>query len=225
MRVPSQALRSGDLSSRAKQIIDPATGAAFPNNQIPTNCIDPIANYFLQFVPIPNTPGGTFVWNASGTRDFDQGNGRLDYLIDSNDTLSLRYSGNFAIRSSPGSLPTSGGTAQTINSQNSGVGYTHIFSPSFLNELRLGYVRLYYANNPQGLGTNHTLESGIKGFEQTSLNFPGFPSIGVSTYTSFTNGVGFAPIINPTNTYQLTDTASLTKGRHNLRFGIIFGAA
>lgn len=217
VRVPSAALRAGTLSGNIK---DPLSNAPFANSQIPASRIDPIATYFLQFVPLPNTPDGqTFIWNASGKQDANQGNGRIDYAISSKDQLNLRYSVNLGLNESQGALPTSGGRFQQIDAHNAGIGYTRVFSPTLVNELRLGYARLVSANRPQGLGTNYTVDSGILGFAQTSLNFPGFPSIGAGGY-GITDGTAFSPIQNPTNTYQITDAATWTVGRHTVKFGI-----
>ena len=64
--VPSADMRNGDFSGLAP-IIDPTTGVAFPNNQIPSARFSGPAIYFLQFIPPPNTPAGTYSWAPSNT--------------------------------------------------------------------------------------------------------------------------------------------------------------
>jgi hypothetical protein len=55
--VPTQAMRNGDFSGSAVQLINPRTGQPFPNNQIPVSQMDPAALYLMGFIPLPNVPG------------------------------------------------------------------------------------------------------------------------------------------------------------------------
>src|SRR5262249_33688078 len=57
--VPNAALRSGDFSSINNVIYDPLTHLPFPNNQIPTDRIDPVALRILSnsLIPLPNQSG------------------------------------------------------------------------------------------------------------------------------------------------------------------------
>jgi hypothetical protein len=57
--VPTEAMRSGDFSGSSVQLINPQTGLAFANNQIPANMIDPSALALLNYIPLPNVPGAT----------------------------------------------------------------------------------------------------------------------------------------------------------------------
>ncbi|PYQ80328.1 MAG: hypothetical protein DMG03_23315, partial [Acidobacteria bacterium] len=66
--VPTEAMRRGDLSASSTPIYDPMTGnangsgrAAFPNNLIPAERIDPIVKRLLALIPLPN------VQNADGS--------------------------------------------------------------------------------------------------------------------------------------------------------------
>lgn len=57
--VPTAAMRSGDFSSAGIQLIDPATGKAFANNQIPANRMSSAATALMQYIPLPNVDGVT----------------------------------------------------------------------------------------------------------------------------------------------------------------------
>ena len=52
--VPTQAQRNGDFSSISTQLIDPVSGGAVPNNQIPASRLSPVSQYFLNNIPLPN---------------------------------------------------------------------------------------------------------------------------------------------------------------------------
>jgi hypothetical protein len=217
--LPSEAFRNGDFSALATPIRDPLTGEQFTGNQIPDDRISDTSRFLLGFVPFPNNSTGTLQYAASSVNDYDQHSIRVDQQIGKGN-LYVRYSITDQSRISPGSLPTSGTVNQDTRTQNVVVNYNHIFSSALLNEARLGYGRLYNANSPQGLGNNVTIQAGIRGFDQTSINFPGFPNINVTGFGAIINGVAFAPIINPTNTWHITDNLTLIHGRHNTRVGV-----
>ena len=216
--VPSAAFRQGDFSSLSAQIRDPLTGAPFAGNMIPKDSINPSTAYFLQFVPPANTPQGTFVYSAPFSGNADQGNMRIDQRIGAKDSVFGRYSINNIDRFNPGSFPNQGGYTQGLRAQNAVLSETHLFSPTVVNELRLGYTRMKNSNLPVGLGTNYTEQAGIHGFEQTSLNFPGFPQLSISGFTGI-NGNAYQPIINPTNMYEIVESVSIIRGRHTIKAG------
>lgn len=219
--VPTEAQRRGDFSALATPIRDPLTGVAFPGNIIPTSRINPATNYFLQFIPAANTAQGTFVYAAPFRSDADQGNARYDHVFSAKDSVAVRYSINHLQAFTPGAFVQVGGFNQRQRVQNLVLSHTHIFNPTTLNELRLGYTRMHNANLNQGLGTNHTQLSGIRGFEETSQNFPGFPNLGITGFQGIP-GNAFQPLVNPTNSYQIVDTVSLIRGAHTIKAGIDF---
>jgi hypothetical protein len=220
--VPGADFQQGNFSALDSPIRDPLTGTPFAGNIIPPDRISSTSQYLLQFIPLPNNSSGTLQYLANRSLTVNQLNGRIDHQINSRDSIFVRYSYNDQTEISPGDLPTSGTVDRKTRTQNAVVSETHIFSPTALNEVRLGYGRLFNANFPQGLGTNYTLQAGIKGFEQTSLNFPGFPNIAVTGFGTLINSLAFAPIVNPTNTWHLVDNFTWIKGRHTTKFGIDF---
>ena len=54
--VPTAAMRAGDFSASAIQLVDPATGLPFANNQIPANSVDSTAAALMSYIPLPNVP-------------------------------------------------------------------------------------------------------------------------------------------------------------------------
>lgn len=221
--VPDTATRGGDLTNvlGATPAHDPYTGLPFPGNKIPSNELDAAAQFFLNpdILPLPNQPDGrTFVYSPAQTLDVDQGNVRIDYQIGSNDQLFGRFSITDSDMKNPGGIPVAGGTTATVNTKNAAVSYAHIFSPKLFNEVHFGLGRLYFANTPQGLGTNYTTQAGILGFDETSKLYPGFPTIFPGDYGVLWGNI-FAPLINPTETYQLSDLVTWNKGKHALTMG------
>lgn len=216
--VPSDAFRRGDFSSLTTPVRDPLTGDPFAGNVIPQSRINPATSFFLQFMPAQNTPAGTFAYAAPFQDTQNQGNARYDHIFSAKDSLSARYTITHLERFNPGGYPTNGGSTQRMRAQNLAIVETHVFAPTLLNELRLGYTRMHNANINQGLGTNYTAQSGIRGFEETSLNFPGFPQLSITGFQGIA-GNAFQPLVNPTNMYQIVDNISWIRGAHTLKFG------
>src|SRR5262249_26186375 len=108
--VPTAAERQGDFSSLLKAgngytIYDPNTGAAsgaqvartpFPNNVIPQNRLNPVAQKYLQFYPQPSGTGRAdgfqnYFVDAVDTNTYDNELGRLDYNMSDKNKLSFQY--------------------------------------------------------------------------------------------------------------------------------------
>ena len=244
--VPSSALRSAtnpDLSTligtnsydpttckanSSACLHNPFTGGPFPVNAqgdyyIPTNMLDGASEFFLNpnIIPLPNQPDGkTYAWSPADRTSIDQGNLRIDYQINEKNLLFGRFSINDSAIDTTGALPSNGGVSGTVNTKNLAFGYSHIFSPHLINDLRAGYATLYYKNSPQGFGTNYTGQAGILGFDQTSLVYPGYPVIGIGSSYAGVNGVSYSPLINPTQTYQIADSVTWNRGPHSFQFGV-----
>ncbi|MBI1786238.1 MAG: TonB-dependent receptor [Acidobacteria bacterium] len=216
--VPSDAFRQGDFSALSATVRDPLTGDPFTGNRIPAARLNPATNYFLQFMPRQNTSAGTFGYAAPFADTQDQGNARYDQRLGANDTFYARYTIIHRDDFNPGAYPENGGFTQRNRVQNLVLSETHIFSATKVNELRLGYTRFHNANLNQGLGTNHTATAGIRGFEETSQNFPGFPQLSVTGFQGIA-GNAFQPLVNPTNMYQLVNNFSWIRGAHTLKIG------
>jgi hypothetical protein len=220
--VPSAAFRAGDFSGLTAPVRDPLTGDPFPGNRIPAARVNPSTRFFLDFMPQQNTNvgavNGTFLYSAPFRDTQDQGNVRFDQRISDKNSFFARYTINHTERFNPGQYPNNGGFTQRNRVQNLVWTDSHIFSPTLINELRLGYTRMHNANLNQGLGTNYTIQSGIRGYEETSLNFPGFPQLSITGFQGVA-GNAFQPLVNPTNMYEIVDNLSWIRGAHTFRLG------
>jgi len=89
--VPDAAERTGDFSELSTQLIDPNSGAPFPQNRIPASSISPVAQNFLKYLPLPNGPGGQITYAGPRTQqNDDQWLIKLDADLGKN-RLSGRY--------------------------------------------------------------------------------------------------------------------------------------
>ncbi len=215
--VPSAAMQAGDYSAE-KTIKDAFSGAALPNNVIPASEISPQASYFLDFIPVPNTAGGTYNRVGSQTADTDQFDIRIDHLLTPADSLSGSYSLQDNTTVSPGAFPDNGESNSDGRNQRASLTEVHTLSPTVFNEFRAGYVRVGFDRQQQGLGTNHTVNAGIGGFDATSAEFPGFPHLTFSGYAPLQGHLYF-PLPFRSNLYNVSDSITWIHGSHNLKAG------
>ncbi len=198
----------------------------FPGNIIPSSRLDPIAQGVLKYVDLPNLASlpldeGQYLNNTPLVENNNQFSVRGDYSISQSDQLFARYSYSRESVFQPGALSTQGTNRKPLP-QIVTLGYTHTFTPNFLNDLRLGFTRLnleelnkyaFTQNIPSQLGI-----VGQGGLPPQAWDVPNisFSTEGLSTFGGANFGV---PTITRDNAYQAQDTVSITKGAHDLRAG------
>ncbi len=81
--VPTAAERQGDFSDllpSGTQLVNPATGAPYPNNQLPG--LSPVAQYLLQYIPLPNGPGRQLSYDGVPTiANTNEYMAKADYIL------------------------------------------------------------------------------------------------------------------------------------------------
>ena len=119
--VPDARLRAGDFSQALnangslQQIYDPTTGTGngfnrtqFPNNQIPSNMISPIAVKVMNLFPPPNNPGtsvGGFTNNYKRQEDRTFARDNWDTKVNWNRTSAHQIWGKFSYMNADGRRP------------------------------------------------------------------------------------------------------------------------
>jgi Carboxypeptidase regulatory-like domain len=219
--VPTPAEIGGDFSALGTPIIDPTTKQPFQGNIIPSSRLDPAAVKLAALWPAPNRPGSVNNYSSSAPVRTDSPNvmARVDHKLTETDQLFGRILFNRSTGRSPyqgpSSLPDfySQGRTPEIHFT---LGESHVFSSSFLNEFKGGFVRQYSVNKyypivpPSNYGINFNPPSGV-----------GLPDIDISGQSGLGNSIQ-GPSITAQDTIQLSDTLSLTRGKHTMRFGVQF---
>ncbi|MEW6212978.1 MAG: TonB-dependent receptor [Acidobacteriota bacterium] len=234
-RVPTVAEKSGDFSQTDLNgdgrvdaddvLINPATGNPYAGNRIPQRDQDEIGAAIAKFFPDPNRsdPVRNFVSTPVLRNTINQVNVRVDHRISQKDTFFARYSYSDEDRFNPfdplvdpTNLPGFG--SFTVNrGQSVALNYTHLFSPTLINEFRFGFNRLRAGIFQQNQGNDIGGKLGIPGLPRNPRDF-GFPAVSV---------IGFDRLAEPTNlpqdrrdnTFQYIDNLSLIRGKHSLKFG------
>lgn len=238
--VADAAMRSGDFSNpNLFPIYDPdtiedndagGTARAFENRRIPMSRFKQPFVQLLEFYPEPNvsgavvggtSPAWNYVRNAPDPLDWDQFTTRIDFSENASSQWFGRYSWgdeglvsgqNFEFRD----LRTTTKVDQIMLSN------TRTFSPTLVNELRLGANlfdndRLTYHNGIRDV----TGELGIPGLDSPIEAAWGTPQI---SFTGNNEVAGWGeqtggPFINRNRTYQIVNNVSWIRGSHTIKFG------
>ena len=212
---PTAAERSGDFSSLSKALVNPLTGQPIPGNRIPASLVDPATQKVLSYLPLPGADG-KLVAVAPAPRNADLGMVRNDWNLTSRQTLFGHYyvSQNQITNSLPYSTNIVGWQSQTqyLRNQNAGLGHTWVISPSLLNQVTLGFTRSYAQDGPSPTIPNQSL----------NINMPDYNTGGGASQINVSGRFQLRSQ-NPrryiSNNYDINDTFSWTKGRHNMKFG------
>jgi len=248
--VPTAAERTGDFSGIPQAIYDPAsltvtpgtasgyTRLPFPGNVIPANRFDPVTARVIQAYPLPSASGlanNQFTNPVLGQNN-DTGDGRVDWNVNSSNTVFGRFSkqntltntpSTFGFRTVPGlSTPVSLGNSTNyagrapMNNYNAVIAYTHVFSPTFLIDARMGFTRFAMRNVDStapttGPGLGQLLGVPNSNQEPESLGFPIFV---INGYTGI-GGPTAIPTIRYENTFNPVTNFTKMLGRHTLKWG------
>ncbi len=218
---------------------DPLNGGAYyPNNQIPANELASsaaqVAQKLEQYSVAPNVAGtqnGTLN-NLANSYPTDLTISQSLDRIDENIGEHVRLFGRLHwqnLQVVAGTILPDNSSFGPTDSRNYAFGYTHVISPTLVNDFHFGVNKLL-SNNLNYWTQNNLKNAG------TSLGIPGFnfdtvygnPGIPVITFgagaTGNYNTLGNAGSnwFQDDRTYDLYDELSWTKGRHNIMGGVEF---
>jgi hypothetical protein len=197
----------------------------FLGNAIPANRIDPVAAKLLALEPTPTLPQSinNYVVSPTETTRINRLDTRMDYHVREKDELFGRFSYAPGTVVNPGPFPaplvgsTNFQTANhTTTAYGAALGETHSFSPTVVNEFRLGYNRVHddltpfeksYVDPQFGILGVPELP-GVTGLPQFTIS--GFAGLGEAT---------FLPNDKISETATLEDHVSISLGKHSLTTG------
>ncbi len=230
--------QSLDVSNRLITVRDPLTQQPFPGNIVPAGSIDPNGQALLKFLPSPNffdrtISGGQYNYVSQVELQKPQmlHTLKIDYNLSSKNLIAVTWSrqqdkqtGTMGLATPNANWPLEYRTFQTRGNIVS-ARYQHIFSPTLVNELVLGYnwrwenetipddelnkimrntvgykpPQLYPASNPLDLLPN--------------VSFGGIPNTANVTLTNVPYEVRYP-------TFTVTDNITKTLGAHILKAGV-----
>ncbi|MGH9444401.1 MAG: carboxypeptidase-like regulatory domain-containing protein [Terriglobia bacterium] len=214
--------------------VDPVTGLTatqsgfirdpIPGNKIPTASFDPVAQKLLQYWPLPTGPGTVNNYSASGGVPSSQTDYsiRVDQNISDKSRMFARWSQKFEYKQQTGDFfgtndPGGPGTLAPDDRLDGALGYNHVFSPTTVMSVDLGWARWVEGRVPQGV----PFDPSIVGLPSALNAFGGpgaFPSITIEGETSLGSGVS-----NSTPREDRSYSIDFTKvaGAHTLDIGFM----
>ena len=176
----------------------------------------PAAAALAKLIPLPNS-GNNYVAFTPGPVNIDQFTGDVLQQFSGSDSLHGFYAFQKDIRTEPalqGDTIPGWGDHRAAHRQILTFNETHIFSPTLVNEARLGFNRISIAFDPANLTdpTSVGLGDGLTGNV-------GLPQITLSDIgLTFGGPAGFPQGRNDT-LGVFSDAATLLRGRHTIKFG------
>ena len=220
----------------------------YAGNIIPSSQINRVGANVASIYPLPTGAGSFNNYQSSANQVIDDngGNTRLDYRLSDKDSMFFRYSFEQFVQAAPNPLVGGQGTCclptpasaagqfdlgpyvagiqnTTLAAQGAAFNETHLFGPTLLNELRVGYSRTNPFTSQSDFGHNSSTSLGIQGLN-VSQYATGLPNLQIgsscgSEFTCLQGGTAFLPA-NPRQTnIQFEDNLSWTRGAHQLKFG------
>lgn len=215
----------------------------FPGNIIPASRLDAVGLNVASIYPLPNNGSGNFDNYTSTVNRSVRDSAftvRIDHHATEKDSFFVRYSyDHFKLDAPQGQaaccLPTPdfaaarfdlgpyvAGIQNTVLTTHGGAfNWTHILSPSVVNELRLGFAKTNPETRQSDFGTHAAASLGIQGINLTEFT-TGLPNLNIQDVTGLSGGPAFLPV-NPKQVhYQLEDSVAWTTGHHGFKAGYRF---
>jgi hypothetical protein len=232
--VPLANWRQGDFSNLLPGTVirDPFNNnTPFPNNQIPTERLNPVALKLQNsFYPLPNFGNPNVLtsqnYRAVMARPFDPATywtTRLDHRFGSSDFIYGRFT--WARQYSRGwddNLPTIGRIQNQRENQGANVSYSHTLRPNLLNEFRWGVAYNDQPRNGAQDGAQLVQSLGLVGLAPDLPEIAGIPQVsftglGIQGLTQQVwRHPGFKNYVN-----QFQEQASWIHGRQTVKAGFI----
>lgn len=231
--MPTERQRNGDFgdllgtNGALIPIYDPATTSGltrsvFPNNRIPASRMDPVSLKINEFYPLPNrtptnafTNANNFLNVASEVRSMRQYTGKIDHRFSDKNSLFGRYSYFLHKTDNGGSVypnPVVAKRDDALENKNFALSDTHSFTPTMLNELRVGATRGYFPFIVRSFGGGWPQKLGLP----ASVPADTFPGISNGLPGFNTGTAGLRASIN----LQFFDMLTKIAGNHTMKAGV-----
>jgi carboxypeptidase family protein len=224
--VPTPLERTGNFTGSGITVDIPGTKTMFPNDTIPA--VDPVAAALLARIPLPSSAAASNNLNetALSPMDANQYNARIDQTFGANDNAFVRMSvfdanqflpfGSSAL--SEALFPAFGYNLRTHTDSLSAT-WNHIFSPSWVNELRFGWMWVGGGEISPNAGTNFAGQTALQGVTSNPLD-SGFPDVSVTGFSALGEPTQY--VTREDSNYEAYDNVIWHRGTHTVKFGGYF---
>ena len=227
--VPLREQRLGNFGSR--NVFDPYTtrqnpngsGSVrdrFTNNVIPATRFDPVGNSLMDRYPDPllARASNNFVTAPLESTRINNGTFRGDARLTDADTMFGRFSFITAdfLKKPVLPEPAATGTLREQPSWSVGYGYTRIFAPTVINELRFAWNQVTVQQD--GTLPRDEIIAGALDPDVTS-SIPMFTVTGYTSLGAEPADFGNLPLTKSSGVWNLSSNLSVIRGKHTLKMG------
>ncbi len=194
-------------------------------NQLPSGRIDPNAVSILNLFPAPNSGIQTYAVSPNLYEHRNSFDVRGDYNPTEKEQIFVRFSYSDDPIYIPGIF---GGVAdggsfdqgiQTAKSDQAVAGFTHVFTPNTINQVRGGFAHLHTTRfGPEGTAAGIPDKYNIPGIPQGQEN-GGLPAFSIGNLAQLGSN-SFLPSDEVSQTIQVTDDFTRIYGKHSFKMGI-----
>ncbi len=238
LSLPNENFRMGDFSALCQTGFtggvcndkDPITGATthqlydpVTHNAIPGDVLTNDPNFNASkvmnnvFALLPATNGGltnNIVDRSLSTTTADLYDVKIDHAISDKHRISGGFDYDDTKTGGVSSLTPIFGSSTPQSTRYVRFGDNYIFSPTVVNQFLMGFSRRFRGEISNSLGQGYPSKIGLTGVNNTT--FPCFKFFS-GPYREVLNNCGDSQFAD--NVYQLNDSVSWLKGKHNLKFG------
>jgi hypothetical protein len=197
------------------------------------HAIDPVALAYLKLFPQPTNSSLTsnLVISPNKIQNSKTYDSRVDHKFNDNNLFFGRFNYNDVYTFTPPAFGTVNGVQisgsrwnydgpATDIAQQYAFGYTHIFTPNLLLDLRAGFTRINNLSLPLNFGTN--IDQAM-GFPASMTGFSPYADaltpVSIGPFGDIGDGA-YVPLNDIDNTFQYAGSLSWTKGNHNFKAGL-----
>src|SRR5574341_79952 len=214
----------------------------FPGNVIPAGRPDAVGLNVASIYPLPNGTGNFDNYTSTVNRTVRDHSftGRIDHRAGDRDSFFVRFAyEKYKLDAPQGQaaccLPTPSDAASRfdlgpfvagiqntrLTTHGGAFNWTHLFGPSVVNELRLGYAKTNPETRQSDYGHEAATSLGIQGINVNEFA-SGLPNLNIQDVTGISGGPAFLPVNPKQIHYQIEDTLSWITGRHSVKTGYRF---
>jgi len=220
--VPTAAMRQGDFSAVSTTLVNPYTGEDIAGNDISSLLNSTALKVQDYFYPQPTSSSSSYNYAASLPSDLEKYmfDVRVDHQVNTKNAFYARF--DFAhmpnhSRDYTSYLPAIPKAAQVRNTRNFILSDTHTFTPTVVNEFRVGMTRGHNDFHIPISGQKVLSDLGLTGLPATiGSDIYGVPKMYVSGFESISTE---SATNNFEVVYQLQDSLTWQKSRHTFKFG------
>jgi hypothetical protein len=207
------------------RVVHPLTKAEFAvPNVIPESLWHPVARNMLPFIPASNTPGSLERYLTTGQSESnrDQILVKVDHRFGTANNAFIRWArqsnGGYDPFPSDRNFYPGFGRDTARRADTVAFSDTHIFSPTLINEVRVGAYDQRSENLGEHRGEDWIAKFGIPGLTP-SVALQGWPAIRIDGYSEFGDRPN-DPFIYDLLNVQLFNMLTWVKGTHNVKAGV-----